>query len=848
VDKHAHIIIVALLIVGATPGLTWVVPLGERGAPAHGVAYGAVGFEQTVIDASAIAYERTVGDVDGDGDNDIIATSISPDNLLWLYRAPDFSRETLLTLNSATHGWPYFRADDLQLADLDLDGDLDVVTRIGDGGDVNGSVVWIENPLVGCNDVSDTWIVHNVGSSEYTKDIVVADFDLDGRLDIVTREHSRTQIWFNDGPNTWVKKQFSHAEHEGMDVGDIDGDGDPDIVLNGFWYETPASPRTGTYINHNIDIKWRNQNVGWESNSCKVVVADIDDNGTNDVVFSHSEYVGYPVSWYNAIDPKNGPWTEHVIVPVCEDCHNLQALDFNGDGDIDVVYGGMPQSPQRGLHLMLGDGGDTWTPVAIQSQGSYSAEIGDFDEDGDWDIISVRNWNTSPTEIWRNTLSEPMQPFPLDEWQYIEIDNDRQRFENQNAYFGLGWGDINDDGYLDVVSGRWFYRNPGGDMSTAPWPSVDFNVGFDLDASLVVDVDGDAFGDVIASTGPQIYWLEADDVEGTGWTAHLIDNNAPFETVHDIPQGYAAADIVPGGRPEILFNNGDTLYSYEIPASNPEAGNWPMTILVDQCISEDIGIGDIDRDGLIDVAVAYLAGNGSKGMKWARNPGDGSGNWQEYIVGEVVPAGADRYPDRIKIAELNGDMRADIVCTEEVQSLTASTYWFEAPADPTQGPWLRRTIVTQNTTNSMDVADMDHDGDIDVITQEHRFTKKLQIWENDGCGDFTEHLIDSGKEGHLGARVADLDQDGDNEIISIAYDDYALLHLWRNDNLTCPLADGDYDNDSTVNNADAQQLVACLTQPGVPTSAGDCQSFDFDCDLDVDLRDFSSFQALLGQS
>ncbi len=847
--KPSHgIIVTALAVVGASPGLDMPTLFGEQSTNASGTAYADVGFEQAVIDPSGIAYERAVGDIDGDGDNDIIAASIFPDNLLWLYRAPDFNRETVLTLNSSTHGWPYFRSDDLQLADLDLDGDLDVVTRIGDSGDINGHVVWIENPLVACNDVGGSWDVHVIGTSEYAKDIVIADIDRDGRPDVVTREDNQTQIWFNDGPTSWVEKAIDHSAHEGMDVGDLDGDGDPDIVLNGFWLQTPSDPRTGNYTNRNIDSKWHNQNVGWESNSCKVVVADIDGNGANDVVLSHSEYVGYPVSWYSASNPVSGPWTEHVIVPVCDDCHNLQAKDFNGDGDIDVVYGGMPQSSQRGLHLLLGNGGSSWSAMEIQNQGSYSAEIGDFDEDGDWDIISVRNWDTQPTEIWRNALAEPSPPFPLDQWQYVTIDNDRQLFDNQNAYFGLGWGDINGDGFVDLVSGKWFYRNPGGDMSAAPWPSIDFNLGFDLDASLVVDVDNDAYGDVIASTGPQIYWLEADDIRGTSWTAYLIDNNAPFEPVHDIPQGYAAADIIPGGQSEILFNNGDTLYAYQIPSSNPEAGNWPMTILIDECISEDIGIGDIDRDGLIDVAVAYFEGNGAKGLKWARNPGDGSGHWQEYIVGEIVPAGASQYPDRIKIAELNGDTRVDIVCTEEVQSQSASTYWFEAPSDPTQGSWPRHTIVTQNTTNSMDVADMDNDGDIDVVTQEHRGTKKLQIWENDGCGDFTERIVDSGKEGHLGARVVDLDQDGGNEIVSIAYDDYAAMHLWRNDNLTCPSADGDYDNDGNIDNDDAQQLVGCLSQPGVPTSTGGCESFDFDCDLDVDLQDFLMFQAIRGES
>jgi hypothetical protein len=84
--------------------------------------------------------------------------------------------------------------------------------------------------------------------------------------------------------------------------------------------------------------------------------------------------------------------------------------------------------------------------------------------------------------------------------------------------------------------------------------------------------------------------------------------------------------------------------------------------------------------------------------------------------------------------------------------------------------------------NSMDAADMDADGDTDIIINEHRGDKRVQIWENDGKGNFTAHLAGQEKEGHLGARVADMDNDGDLDILSIAWDNYKFLHLWRNDN------------------------------------------------------------------
>jgi hypothetical protein len=67
----------------------------------------------------------------------------------------------------------------------------------------------------------------------------------------------------------------------------------------------------------------------------------------------------------------------------------------------------MIQSQHRGLKLMLNGGqGRSWTPLVVQSDGSYSAELGDIDNDIDLDIVGIRNWNSAPTWIYRNQVRD----------------------------------------------------------------------------------------------------------------------------------------------------------------------------------------------------------------------------------------------------------------------------------------------------------------------------------------------------------------------------------------------------------------------------------------------------------
>jgi len=695
---------------------------------------------------------KLAGDIDGDGLPDLVLGGKPDENLNW-YRNPDWKKTVIATPAEE------FTTDGA-LGDVDGDGDLDIVVPDGSQGE---NLLWFENP-VPAGDPTDgsKWQRRVIGAiGGIGKDVKLADFDRDGHLDIATRKRESAMIFFQTPPDSWAGMEFAAVEmgHEGMASGDIDRDGAVDLVLCGMWLRNPGKAAART------QSAWGRHEIGWVPRNFKALVADVNGDARMDVLFSSSENTD-AVTWWSYDDEPTGSWTRHTVLYGLEKCHTLQAADMDRDGDMDLVLAQMHTSRSRRILILenLRGNGTRWARHFVATGGLHNGLVVDIDNDGDCDIFGANWTGNPPVKLWINES----EPSATGRWSYKMITGSAART------FGLAFADLDGDGAKEILAGPYWYQDPGGDL-LGEWGRHSFPAG--MHAILAIDVDGDPLPDVIAQKDEgdvALYWLEAAAKGGEQWTSTRI-GTVPRASHALGAQGYRVGQMDWDGRPEILVSSGKGIFYFHIP-DNPSAGGWPRAQVSAKPSDEGFAVGDIDRDGRMDIAATT---GDSKRVEWYQNPGDGTEAWIPRLVGTFTEAD---YPDRLEIADLNGDRRLDVIVTEENGSgQDAQTFWWEQPSMWMKGEWIRHLVVSQGSTNSMDVADLGGDGDIDLVLGEHRGSKKLALWINDGTGHFGEQVISEGRESHLGARTVDLDGDGDLDIVSLAWDDYLQIHLWRND-------------------------------------------------------------------
>jgi hypothetical protein len=694
-------------------------------------------FQHQVIDPAnpTDPHCKTLGDLDGDGLLDAVVASSAGGGLFW-YQYPSWTKHAIRASGSYT--------TDMQVGDIDGDGDLDVV--IPD----DSALKWYENPRPGGDPTVDPWAEHVIGAAGADNhDVEVADVEPDGDLDVLTRRKGGggTYFWRQTAAGTWDQVTITTASGEGVGVGDLDGDGDLDVAQNGFWSEQ-LSPTS--WSDHTIDTNWPGD-VG-------ALVGDLDGDGIRDVVLAPSESTGR-LSWYEAIDPVNGPWIEHSIDPTVSYLHTFKAADVDHDGDLDLVTAEMHQSADPDeVSVYFNDGsGQAWSQLVVAGSGSHNVRVGDIGGDGDVDIFGA-NWNdaapnSAVIEMWENQAA----PLSLDGWQRHVVETALP----WNAVLVEG-RDLDGDGLPDLVAGGWWWPNPGAAAGLGgTWTRQ--TIGAPLhNVAAVHDFDNDGDLDLLATDGQpggEDFWWAENDGEGS-FTLRDITHAA---IGGDFLQGVAVRQITVGDREEILLswhNGASGTAAFTVP-EDPTTAAWPLATLSATTNMEQAPVGDLDGDGDADVHL---------GTSWLRQEAGGTFSTQSGIT---LSGGG--VPDRVVLADLDGDQDLDVVIGVEFAN---ALVWGEN--DGSGGGWTEHVIATDFDYFSVGAADMDHDGDVDVVGGAHMGNGEVTLYENDGTGlSWTPHAIDTGDSAvidhHDGTVLVDMDLDRDLDVISVGWSKLSLV-------------------------------------------------------------------------
>ena len=291
------------------------------------------------------------GDIDGDGDLDIIVSSLGPEQLLLNDGAGFFSDASAAQLPPPP---PFLQgiSSEAKLVDVDGDGDLDILVAnenpfnpapLGGGQDR----IYIND---GTGHFADQTAARLPQVNDQTGGFAAGDIDDDGDVDVIVLNRGQDRVFVNDGDGFFTEETAarlgttSDTSRAGQ-LADLDGDGDLDLIVANSRGEAPALYKndgdgffTAAVFSHD---KFPHETL------TSVELADLDGDGDLDALFGdagpflsgHGFTGGQNLYFMNNGQGLFIDRTKHVLPAVLDPTTDAEFGDVDGDGLLDIVVG-----------------------------------------------------------------------------------------------------------------------------------------------------------------------------------------------------------------------------------------------------------------------------------------------------------------------------------------------------------------------------------------------------------------------------------------------------------------------------------------------------------------------------